>query len=351
MRTASLLLRQGVLGMAKKVLVWLGKVLAAGITAFVILTLFCVFYYNPPIHVPSGNGATGYTREAGVFWSRATEGFANGKTDEAGYNNSYPAAKDTIDILMMGSSQTEGLYVNEDACASYLLNERFAGDGSDYYVYNIGMSAHTFYRNVSNLEAALAAYSPKEYVAVETSNLVCIPEEVEPSLLHTMPELTLEERSPLLKNLQRIPYLKLLYQQYQSGRMQEDTAAAASDSELFDEWSLNATRQILSYIEDTAEAAGCHALIYYIPPMVLGGDGTLQFQADDVTRETYAKLCKEEGILFVDMTERIQEAYETEYVLASGFDNTTIGYGHLNEYGHEILADAIYDALAEEEGR
>lgn len=283
-------------------------------------------------------------------WSRATEGFASGKTDEAGYNNSYSAVKDTIDILMMGSSQTEGLYVDDHACASYLLNERFAEDESDYYVYNIGMSAHTFYRNVSNLETALAAYAPKEYVALETSNLVCRPAEAEEAILHTMPELALEEHSLLLKKMQRIPYLKLLYQQYQSYRLREE-AAASFGTEFFDEWSLNVTRQILEYVSTVAEEHGCHAIIYYIPPMVLGEDGTLQFQADDLTRETYARLCREEEILFVDMTERIRSAYETEHVLASGFDNTTIGYGHLNESGHKILADAIYDTLTEGEDR
>lgn len=336
--------------MAKKVLAWLGKAVAAGITAFVILTLFCVFYYNPPIHTASGNGATGYTRESDTYWSRATEGFASGKTDASGYNNSYPAVKEHIDILMMGSSQTEGLYVNDDACASYLLNERFAEDKSNRYVYNIGMSAHTFYRNVSSLETALSVYEPGEYVAIETSNLVCTVPDVTAALGHTMPALEKTEQLPLGRLLQRIPYLKLLYQQYQSYRVQEEDTPAAFGTESFDEWSVNATRQILSYIADTAEANGCRAVIFYIPPMMISGDGTLQFQADETTRETYASLCEENNILFADMTERIQEAYEQEHIPASGFSNTTIGYGHLNAHGHEMLADTIYDTLLEEEG-
>ena len=83
---------------------------------------------------------------------------------------------------MMGSSQTEGLYVNEDDCVSYLLNEKYAEDGSNRYVYNVGMSAHTIYRNISNLENALKVYRPAEYVALETGTLAMNPVEAAQAL-------------------------------------------------------------------------------------------------------------------------------------------------------------------------
>ena len=98
---------------------------------------------------------TSYVRQADTFWARGTEGFAMGTTDDSGYNNSYPADGRKTAILMMGSSQTEGLYVNEDDCVSYLLNEKYAEDGSNRYVYNVGMSAHTIYRNFSKMVHAL----------------------------------------------------------------------------------------------------------------------------------------------------------------------------------------------------
>ena len=105
----------------KTIFCFIGKVIGAGITAFAILALFCVFYYNPPVHEPCGNGVTSYVRQADTFWARGTEGFAMGTTDDSGYNNSYPADGRKTAILMMGSSQTEGLYVNENDCVSYLL--------------------------------------------------------------------------------------------------------------------------------------------------------------------------------------------------------------------------------------
>ena len=56
-------------------------------------------------------------------------------------------------------------------------------------------------------------------------------------------------------------------------------------------------------------------------------------------------------LFFADMTDSVEEAYVKEHIVASGFDNTTVGYGHLNAYGHELLAQCIYDAIGEEEQR
>ena len=58
----------------KTIFCFIGKVIGAGITAFAILALFCVFYYNPPVHEPCGNGVTSYVRQADTFWARGTEG-------------------------------------------------------------------------------------------------------------------------------------------------------------------------------------------------------------------------------------------------------------------------------------
>lgn len=338
--------------MAKKTGIWFLKAAGAGVTAFVILSLFCVLYYNPPVHTAAAGGATGYTRVPDTFWARGTEGFAAGHTDENGYNNSYPDKGREISVLMMGSSQTEGLYVNDDACASYLLNEYFAEDGSDRYVYNIGMSAHTIYRNVSNLDTALELYGPADYVALETGVLSYDSLELQQALGHTMPELSVGTGYPLLDALQANPYLKLLYQQYSNYRNQG--AAQEASGEGFDVMTLDSLlvdEQLLGYVAQTAEEYGCQAIVYYIPEMQLDDEGKLLFSATEATREQYAVLCEAQGIIFVDMTDAIQELYMQEHILACGFANTGIGYGHLNEEGHRILADAIYAAITEKEGQ
>ena len=339
--------------MWKKYVKWVGKVLGAGVMAFLILTLFATFYYNPPIHVKGSSAATSYVREPGSFWARATEGFAMGKIDEQGYNNSFNTDYSNIDVLMMGSSQTEGLYVNDNQCVSYLLNQKFASDGSDRAVYNIGMSAHTFYRNVQNMTAALDTYKPASYIAIETSVLSCNPEEVNQALTAAMPELTTYQGNTLVMELQKMPYIKLLYQQYKNYSSQEtagvDDTAGSVSAEGMNDYNTQMTNQILSYIATTASDYDCEAMIYFIPEVAISEDGSLVFSADDVLRGQYSELCRQNGLLFVDMTERIAEKYKSEGILASGFSNTTIGYGHLNVDGHRMLADAIYETIKEEE--
>jgi hypothetical protein len=63
------------------------KVFISGIIALLLLSIFCLFYYNPGIHVNSPNDATDYVWGADTLYSRGTEGFAFGKTDIRGYNN------------------------------------------------------------------------------------------------------------------------------------------------------------------------------------------------------------------------------------------------------------------------
>lgn len=338
----------------RKFIGWIGKALGAGIVSFGILSLFSAFYHNPPVHVQGENQATAYVRASNAFWSRGTEGFAWGRTDGHGYNNSYPAEEGPVDILMMGSSQTEGLYVCDDQCVSYLLNQKFSQGGDGWKIYNIGMSAHTFYRNISNLETALRVYQPRKYVAMETSVLTCAQWEADQIFQHSMPELELVEGNGLLGELQKNPYVKLMYQQYKnyvSLQTEEVPEESLGEAEAFDGERLGATEQILQYIARTADDYGCQAVIYFIPDMSVEEDGRLAFGVEESARGQFGEFCREQGILFIDMTEQIAAAYETEHRLASGFSNTTVGYGHLNAYGHALLADAIYEAVKAEEGR
>lgn len=336
--------------MGKKYISWVIKAIAAGIIALGILSLFSLFYYNPPVHVPNETGATSYTREPDQFWSRGTEGFARGTTDATGFNNSYPAENKEISILMMGSSQTEGLYVNEDECASYLLNQKFDENDLDLYVYNIGMSAHPFYQNINHLEQALQQYAPGKYVLIETSTLSCTWPETEAAINHTMQEPEAYDRNSFIYYVQKNPYVKLLYQQAKNYTNQDtETVSTDTADDLTVGDSYYATDAILNYTKEICDAYQCQPLIYYIPSVSIGEDGTISHAATNDTRQLYQDLCQEKGILFADLTESIDKAYLEDHIIASGFSNTTIGYGHLNSKGHEILCDEIYRIILEKE--
>ena len=62
--------------------------------------------------------------------------------------------------------------------------------------------------------------------------------------------------------------------------------------------------------------------------------------ADDY-RACFARMCADEGIIFVDMTDDFVSLYEEQHILAHGFVNTGVGVGHLNRYGHEMIAKRL----------
>ena len=54
------------------------------------------------------------------------------------------------------------------------------------------------------------------------------------------------------------------------------------------------------------------------------------------------RLCEENGIYFISMTERFLNEYAKDYTIPYGFMNTSVAKGHLNENGHRMLADEVY---------
>ena len=68
----------------KRIIYGICKVLSAGLVAGIILTAFCFLYYNVPVHVKCEDKTTDYVWEKNKFYSRGTEGFAMGKTNNEG---------------------------------------------------------------------------------------------------------------------------------------------------------------------------------------------------------------------------------------------------------------------------
>ena len=62
------------------------------------------------------------------------------------------------------------------------------------------------------------------------------------------------------------------------------------------------------------------------------------------------RLCEENGVLFLDLTERCVAVMEEDGELLFGFANTSPGQGHINSLGHRVYAEAVYALIAEQEG-
>ena len=330
----------------KKILPWMLKALAAGLAALLLLNIWCYFYYNVPVHYTNETGATEYKWESGKFYRKGTEGFAFGRTNNDGFTNlsDYEPGQE-IEILLMGSSHMEGMNVPQEDNAANLLNLLFEGEK---YVYNIGTSGHTLIYCLSNLEAALDTYEPGEYVVIETRDLAFSQEELEALVSGTVEPIP-SRTGGLVELLQKLPYLRLIYTKYfneDGGDDADGSGISTIDSQALDKL----TAQALSRAAESCREHGVQLILVYDPTVYADsqGRGYTQTEAEDLER--FTACCEASGIAFVDLTESFLQGYEQQHKLPYGFLNTRPGMGHLNSWGHELFAGAVFQTINELEG-
>ncbi len=330
----------------KKTLIWFIKLFISGITALAIVSGLCFFYYNLPVHHTNKTGATDYLWDKNHISIRGTEGFAFTKTDEFGFVNTYPDKKDEVDILLMGSSHTEGFNVNSDKNYAYLLNKELKENGYDKYAYNIGTSAHEFIRCLKNLENAVETYTPSDCVVIETSNIVFDKKALEQLNNGTYPTLA-SYSSGLIYQLQKMDFFRLAYSQISSFVKKDTTPPSKNnDTENIDEYQ--------KLIETAIENAGkvgkdnnCRVIIMYCPDINIDYYGKVIEQPYSAEQEIFKAACEKYDVEFIDMFTEFEESYNQTRVMPHGFSNTTVGEGHINESGHRCIAKKLYSTIIE----
>ena len=143
------------------------KISISGFISLAILSLGCFFYYNIPSHYTDKDNVTAYRNDVNAFYSKGTEGFGWGWTNNEGYVNTdnFTHGMD-IDILVMGSSHMEAFQIMQENSAACLLNSQYG-----LKVYNVGVSGHRFALCASNLKAAVDKYRPSKFVVIEAASV------------------------------------------------------------------------------------------------------------------------------------------------------------------------------------
>lgn len=327
----------------RKKLAWFGKALISGMLAFSMLSVFCIFYYNVPVHASTSDGATDYSWQKNKFYSRGTEGFALGKTNNEGYLNSFDYQDGmNIDVLMMGSSHTEGYNVGMSESMSAQLGSMLPND----VVYNIGTSAHGLNTNASNLSNAIKKYKPTKYVVIEAPSIEFSEEALNLVLEDKNPELS-SHSNGIVGFLQNIPFLRLMYAQLKAflGNLKSNdnvTSSNIAENASYETYSL-----FLEKLNNIAKSEGVKLIIVYHPALSLNEDGSASTVADKEFCNSFNKNCEENGIIFLDMSSRFLNEYEQNAVLPHGYSNTSVGQGHLNKHGHKMIAEELYKLMEE----
>lgn len=342
----------------KKLIMWIGKVVVSGFIALAILSLFCMYYYSHGIRKTSETGATDYSWENRV-WSLGYEGHAWGIIDEDGYNNPYTIDKDDIEVLIMGSSQMNANNVSTGYSTAYLLNDKFKQMEKNYEVYNIGMEGHDFFKCVDNLDEALKTYNPKHYVIIE-SFYDRLSEEAMDEIIKGTRVRGSAYDSGLIYYLQKVPYFRLLHRQIRNKGGMNDIELVAPATELKENKYLvdsvdnsdmlyeEKLDTFFAMLSSKLEGYDAQLIIFYIPVTKINEDGSLSFgNSEDV--EMFKKYCKKYDIIFADLTDSFREQYSNKFILPYGFSNTEIGTGHLNKYGHQMIAEKLFNTIIEYE--
>ncbi len=342
-----------------KKIVWFAKAFVACIVAFGILTGFCSFYYNLPIHFTNSSKATDYYWEKQSYSIRCTEGFVKVKTDNNGFVNTYTPKSENVDVLIMGSSHTEGFNVSEKENYTYLLNEKFSKGENDLYFYNIGTSGHTLSRCLRNLENAVGEYNPQKYIVIETVDATISLKEMENIQNGTLDYLPSHD-SGLVYYLQKSNLFRLLYAQFSNVLENEKlpsfdfktpekdlktTINTPDDNALIEyEQCLDA---VLKKSNEIAKNNNCKLVIAYIPQLEIDYNGNIVERKIPQEQKIFERVCKKYNVGFVDMYESFEDYYDENKALLQGFSNTGIGVGHINKHGHAVIADELHAYIAE----
>lgn len=342
----------GINAVMRKFFLWLVKAAGAGMLALVILSFINIFYSYTGVHITNTTGATDYVWEPYQLRTTMQEGFSWLHVNNEGFNNSFDYHGE-VDILLMGSSHMEAMNVAADENTGYLLNQYLP----DMATYNIGISGHTIYRCVDNVKIAVDYYNPEDYLIIEADSVKLDVVQMQEVILEEAERIPSYESGVFYHIQKKIPAVKWLYKQLkdwinleneegftESDTNEEDLAESEINIDLPIEYH-ETINNFLKKVKDAVEDIDCHVIIFYHPHMVLKQDGKLIDATNSQYMEAFKSACDENGITFINMADEFQELYNEKHILSHGFFNTAVGSGHLNRYGHEIIARSLSEII------
>lgn len=333
-----------------KTIRWLLKACISGCITLFLLSGVTNIYNYTGVHIANPDRTTDYTWEPNQLKSNMTEGFARFRMDSCGFNNTESSQKERVDILLMGSSHMEAVQVPQTDNVASRLNQIFP----ELYTYNIGMSGHVIYNNVSNMADAVSVYNPAQYVLLETGTVELKEDDMEKVIGGVFPRIPSYDNGIVYLIQKKIPAVKCIYKQLEdwmatgrnpfiSNRL-EDTDAVSETP-----YSSQEYRRVLDIFLSKAvtpvREQGARMIIFYHPTMKLDESGVLLNPTDPDAEETFREVCEANDIIFIDMAEDYEKLYEREHSLPYGFINTAVGVGHMNKLGHKVVAERLAEVI------
>lgn len=316
------------------------------IIAFIIINTITCLYTITPVRIKSTTGATDFVFEPFQSAKTSSEGYAKITYDENGYNNFYNNfTKQSTNILVMGSSYTNGSNIAQDENFVYKLNKLSEANRIDKYFYNIGMDGHFFPTLITNFSSAVKAFNPTDSVIIEVSSVEYSEEELKSAFNDTLAKNETHE-SGFMYYVQKIPFARLMYQQLET--VKKSTIPITTTKKLTAE-DLSIYSNLLSWnLEKLRSETDRNIIIIYHPNLEVDYNGNVKEEATQDYLKIFEQTCKENNIYFLDTYDSFKDYYNETNQLPAGFINTLPGIGHLNKYGQEIVANSLFVFMREE---
>lgn len=341
----------------KQIVQW---VLAVVIGTLILNCIVACYELSPGLPHRAG-GATEVIHVPNSVIVNSDEGRSISRVDGNGYINASDDLADSGYVLVMGNSQSNGIHVNEDKRYISLLSEKLRIDDSDskVFAYNVSHDGQDFCDLVSGFTAALQEFPNSRAVVLQISidwtldkMRSCtvqrpFSEEMRGSYIGT--HLSDGQK---LRHLIRIGFPFPVYLREKLLKIEWDfddafwyseEAVVTENAENEDRWNEYAEclDEVLKFLRSNYTG---DIVILELPSVSFMGEGMLQSN-NGIRQELFDKLCLENDIIYVNMYDTYCTEYEAHHVLPYGFSNTRPGSGHLNEAGHQMIADELYPIL------
>lgn len=319
------------------------KMAAAFIGAALAANGLCYFYYSPAVQTDNPDKYTECKNEPSGHNPHGTEGYGLAIMDDNGFSNTNLFPVKEAEVLCVGSSQTEAQHINWDENYVYLLNQL----EPDSKAYNLGVSAQRFAGSFFRI-SAVKEYFPAcraiifEINAMPTEDeLQRMKDDMEKGAIPAR-DLSWKRGNLALRIIGQIPLCRLLWSQYDHSRK----VAAVREPDKAGDSYRKLAGEVLAL--GKKQAGNTPLILFYLPRLKIEQDGSLAVVADGGEREAMYLACQKQGITFVDMGETFLEHYAAERVLPYGFVNSKVGTGHLNAYGHRMIAETLHAVMMKE---
>ena len=348
---------------------------AAVILAFCICNAAMFLYEVQPGWIERENGATLAIWDPGTALVAGLEGRGYYHVDSKGYlNDSLPTEPGYC--VVVGASFTQGKEVENGKRYTDLLNDMLSeqngensGGGNDAavsarpsFVYNVSQEGYYFPDIASGFYALTKEFPDAGTIVIETGKTFFSDGELEAALDQRAydeaqnGENILATLSPAKRFTMRVkeamPLLNILKTQAETvkHRLSEGEESAKGEEEAKEKDTAAYSDRLEPVLKMLREEFDGTLIIAYHPVVTICDDGSLSPVRYEET-EVFSRLCRENGIIFMDATQAILDAYAEDYSVPYGFMNTTMGKGHFSQAGHRVMAEELYKILVGRSGQ